>query len=180
MRDYIPAIQPLHAPVLLELSQRAGAELRQRTAIQLHQLFPQLRVVFSQLPQLVDTLERAAPAGRTVVDLIQPAEVKATVIAGLERLHLRNAPLHKGIPLVLAALRFIGGDTDIADRAQLAFEPVDLLGDKVRFELPGTPADTDTRPAVAVGQDAQLCAVFQTAGLLLGFVEHQVFILKSN
>ena len=61
------------------------------------------------------------------------------------------------------------------DRAQLAFEPVDLLGDEVRFELPGTPADADSRPAVAVGRDAQLCTVFQTAGLLLGFVEHQVF-----
>ena len=158
-----PRIQPLHAPVLLELSQRAGAELRQRTAIQLQQLFPQLRVVFSQLPQLVDALERAAPAGRTVVDLIQPAEVKAPVIAGLKRLRLRNAPLYKGIPLVLAAPRFIGGDADVVDRAQLAFEPVDLLGDEVRFELSGTPADADTRPAVAVGRDAQSCTVFQTA-----------------
>ena len=110
-----------------------------------------------------------------MVNLIQPAEVKATVIAGLERLCLRNAPLHKGIPLVLAAPRFIGGDADIVDRAQLAFKPVDLLGDEVRFELPGTPADADTRPAVAIGRDAQLCPVFQTAGLLLGFVEHQVF-----
>ena len=80
-----------------------------------------------------------------------------------------------GIPLVLAAPRFIGGDADVVDRAQLAFEPVDLLGDEVRFELPGTPADADSRPAVAVGRDAQLCTVFQTAGLLLGFVEHQVF-----
>ena len=168
-----PRIQPLYAPVLLELSQRAGAELRQRTAIQLQQLFPQLRVMLSQLPQLADALERAAPAGRTVVYLIQPAEVKATVVTGLERLRLRDAPFHEGIPLILAAPRFIGGDADIVDRAQLAFEPVDLLGDKVRFELPGTPADTDSRPAVAVGRDAQLCAVFQTAGLLLGFIEHQ-------
>ena len=143
-------VQPLHAPVLLELPQRAGAELRQRTAIQLQQLFPQLRVMLSQLPQLVDTLERAAPAGRTVVNLIQSAEVKATVVTGLERLLLRDAPFHEGIPLILAAPRFIGGDTDIVDRAQLSFEPVDLLGDEVRFELPGTPADADSRPAVAV------------------------------
>ena len=110
-----------------------------------------------------------------MVNLIQPAEVKATVVAGLERLRLRNAPLHEGIPLVLAAPRFIGGDADVVDRAQLAFEPVDLLGDEVRFELPGTPADADSRPAVAVGRDAQSCAVFQTTGLLLGFIEHQVF-----
>ncbi|CAN3968566.1 50S ribosomal protein L17, partial [Dysosmobacter welbionis] len=95
-----PRIQPLYAPILLELSQRAGAELRQRTVIQLQQLFPQLRVMLSQLPQLVDTLERTAPAGRTVVNLIQPAEVKATVVTGLERLRLRDAPFHEGIPLV--------------------------------------------------------------------------------
>ena len=123
-----PRIQPLYAPVLLELSQRAGAELRQRTAIQLQQLFPQLRVMLSQLPQLVDTLERAAPAGRTVVNLIQSAEVKATVVTGLERLRLRDAPFHEGIPLILAAPRFIGGDTDIVDRAQLAFVPQNSPG----------------------------------------------------
>ena len=34
----------------------------------------------------LDTLERTAPAGRAVVNLIQPAEVKATVVTGLERL----------------------------------------------------------------------------------------------
>ena len=114
----------------------------------LYTSFPQLRVMLSQLPQLVDTLEWAAPAGRTVVYLIQPAEVKAPVIASLECLRLRDAPFHEGIPLVLAAPRFIGGDADVVDRAQLAFEPVDLLGDEVRFELPGTPADADSRPAV--------------------------------
>ena len=53
------------------------------------------------------------------------------------------------------------------DRAQLAFEPVDLLGDEVRFELSGTPADADSRPAVAVGRDAQLCTVFQTAEMCI-------------
>ena len=63
-----------------------------------------------------------------MVNLIQPAEVKATVVTGLECLRLRDAPFHEGIPLILAAPRFIGGDTDIVDRAQLAFEPVDLLG----------------------------------------------------
>lgn len=124
--------------------------------------------MLSQLPQLVDTLERAAPAGRTVVNLIQSAEVKATVVTGLERLRLRDAPFHEGIPLILAAPRFIGGDTDIVDRAQLAFEPVDLLGDEVRFELPGTPADADSRPAVAVGRDAQLCTVSRLRGFCLG------------
>ena len=110
-----------------------------------------------------------------MVYLIQPAEVKATVVTGLERLCLRDAPFHEGIPLILAAPRFIGGDADIMQRAQLAFEPVDFLGDEVGFEQPGTPADADSRPAVAVGRDAQFCTVFQTAGLLLGFIEHQVF-----
>ena len=110
-----------------------------------------------------------------MVDLIQPAEVEAAIITGLERLRLRDAPLHEGIPLVLATPRFIGGDADIMQRAQLTFEPIDLLGDEMGFELTGTPADADTRPAVAVGWDAQLCAFFQTAGLPLGFIKHQVF-----
>ena len=85
-----------------------------------------------------------------MVNLIQPTEIKAAIITGLKRLRLRDAPLHEWIPLALAAPRFIGGDADIMQRAQLTFEPIDLLGDEVGFELPGTPADTDTRPTVAV------------------------------
>ncbi len=48
-------VSALYAPVLLELSKRADAELRQRTAIHIKQPFPQLRVMLSQL---VHTLER--------------------------------------------------------------------------------------------------------------------------
>ena len=110
-----------------------------------------------------------------MVNLVQTAEVKTTVIAGLQRLGLGDAPVYKGVLLVFTAPCFIGGDTDIMQSAQLAFEPVDLLADQVGFELPGTPAHPDSRPAVTIGRNTQPCPVLQTLGLLLRFVEHEVF-----
>ena len=49
-----------------------------------------------------------------MVNLVQTAEVKTTVIAGLQRLGLGDAPVYKGVLLVFTAPCFIGGDTDIA------------------------------------------------------------------
>ena len=151
-------LQSLHRPVLLELPQRTGAELRPRPIVQLQQPRPQLRVVPAQLPQLVDLLEWAAPAGGTAVNLIKAAEIKAPVIADLQGLRLRDAPFDERIPLVrilFAAYRFICGDADVMERVLLPFEPVDLLIHKMGLELAGTPAHPDTRPAISKTGDAE-------------------------
>ena len=89
-----------------------------------------------------------------MIYLIQPAEVKAPVIAGFQRLGLGNAPLHKGVHLVFAAPRLVCRDAHIVERVFLFLEPVDLFVYQVRFELSRTPTDADPRPAVAVGRDA--------------------------
>ena len=169
-----PFLQPRHAPVLFELSQRAGAELCPRTLIQIQQPRPQLRVMMPQVPQLPDPLEGAAPARGAAVDTVQAAEVKAPVIADLQRLDLGDAPVYQGVVKVLAPMGLVCRDAYILLKLMRSLEPVDLLVDKVGFELAGTPADPDTRPAVAVGRDAQPRTVFQAGRFLLGFLEHHV------
>ena len=75
---------------------------------------------------------------------------------------------------VLAPMGLVCRDAYILLKLMRSLEPVDLLVDKVGFELAGTPADPDTRPAVAVGRDAQPRTVFQAGRFLLGFLKHHV------
>ena len=84
-----------------------------------------------------------------MVDFIEATEVKATVIAELQSLSLSDAPLHQGVIKFLTPPRLVCRDADILLELVLAFEPVQLLGDKVRFELAGTPARLNARPAIA-------------------------------
>ena len=74
--------------------------------------------------------------------------------------------------IVFAAVGFIGGDADMVQGVLLFFQPVGLLGNQMGFKLAGTPANFDPRPAVAIGRYAQPGAAFQTARLLLRFLEH--------
>lgn len=96
-----PLFQPFHAPIFLKLPQRAGAELCPGTVVQIPQARPKLRVMVPQLPQLVYALKGTAPAGRPVINTVQPAKVKAPVIANLQGLGLRDPPFHKGVLFAL-------------------------------------------------------------------------------
>ena len=77
--------------------------------------------------------------------------------------------------VVFTAFGFIGGNTDIVECAGGMLEVVDLFADKVRFELAGTPAHPDSRPAVSKTGDAEALPVFNTGFLLFWLVEHQPF-----
>lgn len=109
-------LQPFHAPILLELPQRAGAEHGPRLIVHIPQPRPQLRVMDSQLPQFVNPLQRAAPAGGAAVNLVQPAKIKAPAITNLQRLGFGDFPLYQGIAvlrIVFTAVGFIGGDANM-------------------------------------------------------------------
>jgi hypothetical protein len=86
-----------------------------------------------QFTQLVNALERAAPARGPAVNAIQPAEVKPMVIADLKRLGFSDAPFHQGIGFVLNALRLIRGDADIVGNAAFSFKPVYFFADEMSF-----------------------------------------------
>jgi len=88
-------------------------ELRDGPLVHLLELCPQFRVVAAQLFQFPDPLKGAAPAGTAVVYPIQPAPIKAPVIADFQGLRLRDAPLHQRIFVILDALRLVGGDAQI-------------------------------------------------------------------
>lgn len=78
-----------------------------------------------------------------MVDFIQSAPIKAAIIADLKGLGLGDPPLHQRITVmgvILAAVRFIGGDADVVKDVLLLFRPVGLFGDQVGFELAGTPS----------------------------------------
>ena len=51
-------LQSFHAPILFELAQGTGTELRPRPVIHIPQPLPQLRVVGPKFPQLVNALQR--------------------------------------------------------------------------------------------------------------------------
>ena len=53
-------------------------------------------------------------------------------------------------------------------------QPVYLAPNEVRLELTSAPAHTDTRPAVAIAENAETLPVGNARRLLLRFVEHQV------
>ena len=57
----------------------------------------------------------------------------------------------------------------------LTLKSVDLFGNKVCFELPGTPPDSDTGPAVAVKRNPQLLTILDRRYLLLFFLKHHIF-----
>ena len=54
----------------------------------------------------------------------------------------------------IKSVKLVCRDAHIVERVFLFLESVDLFIYQVRFELSRTPADADTRPAVAVGRDA--------------------------
>ncbi len=85
-----------------------------------------------------------------MVDLIQPTEVIAPVIANLQGFLLCDPPICQRITLVFDALWLICGDPHITHGLVLSFQPVDLLMDEMCFQLPRIPAHTGTGPAVSV------------------------------
>ena len=66
-----------------------------------------------QLSQLIQTLQRTAPAGNPVEYLIQTAPIKAPFIAVGQTVLFGHTPFCERIGLVLDPLRFVGSDTDI-------------------------------------------------------------------
>ena len=92
-----------------------------------------------------------------MINLIQSPEVKAPVVANLQRLGLRDTPLHQRVAfmgVILAAMGLISGNADAMDGVFLFFEPVDLFIHQVGLEGSGTPANLNSRPAVSVGRYA--------------------------
>ena len=69
----------------------------------------------------------------------------------------------------------IGGNANIVLRVVFALESVDRPVDQMRFELPGTPANSYTRPAVSVQRDAHLLPELNCSRLLLWLLEHEPF-----
>ena len=124
-------------------------------AVPLLQLVPQFGEMTVQLPQLRKGLQRTAPAGDTVENLIQPIPVEAVVIAILKALRLRNIPIDQRMAMIgvlvvfaLHAVTFIRGDPHILDHRvcfpQLPQVPLS------RFVLQPfrTPAHLRPRPTV--------------------------------
>ena len=70
-----------------------------------------------------------------MVYFIEAAEVKAPVVAELQRLGLGDPPIHQRVIKSLAPPRLVRRDADILLELVPPFEPVQFLGDKVRFEL---------------------------------------------
>ena len=108
-------LQPLHAPILLELSQGTRAIHSPCPVVHLPQPRPQLRVVGTQFPQLVNALEGTAPAGGTAVNLIQSPEIKSSIIANLQRLGFGDPPLYQGIAILRIVLTAVGLISSNAD-----------------------------------------------------------------
>ena len=110
-----------------------------------------------------------------MIDLIQTAPIEAAVIADFQRFLFGDAPFCKRIIFVFDSPGLIGGNANIVLRVVFALESVDLLVYKVRFELSGTPAHTDTRPAVSVQRDAHLLPELNCSRLLLRLLKHEPF-----
>ena len=90
-----------------------------------------------------------------MIDAIQPAEVKAAVIAALQGFRFGDTPFHQGIAFTLASPGFVSCNSNKVFRVLLAFQTIDFLGEQVGFELPCTPAYPDAGPAVPIGRDTQ-------------------------
>ena len=110
-----------------------------------------------------------------MINLIEAVPVKAPVIADFQCLGLGDAPFHKGINLILNAGRFVCRDANIVQGVLFLFQPVDLFGDQMGLELAGTPAHTNTRPAVPIGRYTQLRPVFKCFRFFFRLVEHKPF-----
>ena len=111
-----------------------------------------------------------------MINLIQSPEVKAPVVANLQRLGLGDPPLHQRIAvlrIVLAPMGFISSNADMVQSVFLLFKPVDLFGNQVRLELASTPAHFHSRPAIAGQRLAHSDTAFNGPLLLLGNIKHQ-------
>ena len=81
----------------------------------------------------------------------------------------------KSANLISDPLRLVSGDADIVQGVVGSFDTVDFLLNQVSFELSRTPAHTDSRPAVAVGRDAQRLAGGEGTWFFFRLVEHEPF-----
>jgi hypothetical protein len=90
----------------------------------------------SQLPQFVNPLQRAAPAGGPAVNLIQPAKIKAPAITNLQRLGFGNLPLYQGITvlrIIFTAVGLISGDANMVQGIPLFFKLIYRFIQKMCF-----------------------------------------------
>ena len=114
---------------------------------------PEIRAMFTKLPQFRQRLQRTAPAGNPAKDIVQSTPVEAAGIAIVEAVCFRHPPFHQRVVQVLTAVCFVRSNAHILYQMILPAQIPQVLVDDVGFQTPGTPAAGMGRPAEAPVRD---------------------------
>nr|DAV87625.1 MAG TPA: hypothetical protein [Caudoviricetes sp.] len=132
-------------------------------------MFPEFREVLSELAQFVIGLERTAPAGHPMKNIIQPIPIEAPLFAVCQAVRFGHTPINKGIIELSDTLRLVSGDADILHQGVFLGEITQIAVDDSLLQHSRTPSVSGTWPAKADPTD-QL-RVLPLGGML----QHEVF-----